>query len=171
MHAELAQRQRSPFPRQRVAVGVPSSPAIDCHSSATTTGPMPTTSHVYVHADSTSGVLASPITQDSALLLTQPAAGDDYDAMADDTEGLADAIPPVLNSVFDCPKLEENVSREGRIGWRCHWCGKWFAGRHSTRALMHVLRTRLKKALPHVLDLSTHSHRAGAFDVLLLINV
>ena len=132
---------------------------------------MPTTSHIYVDVDSTSGVLASPITQDTALLLTQPAAADDPDAMPDDTEGPADAIPSVLNSVFDCPKVEENVLREGRIGWRCHWCGKWFSGRHSTRALMHVLRTKLKKALPHVLDLSTPSHRAGAFDVLLLINV
>ena len=85
---------------------------------------MPTTSDVYVDAEATSGVLASPITQDTALLLTQPPAADDPDGMPGEIEGPAEPCPSVLNSVFECPKVKENVLRDGRIGWRCHWCGK-----------------------------------------------
>ena len=140
-----------PPPRLRVAIGVPSSPAIICHKSATATGPMSATSHVYIDAESTSGVLAPPIAQDTVFLLTQPPAADEPDAMPDampdKIKGPANACPSVLNSVFDWPKVEENVVKDGRIGWRCHWCGKWFSGRHSTRALMHVLRTKVKKGI------------------------
>ena len=81
---------------------------------------MPTTSHVYVDAESTSGVLAPPITQDTALLFTQPPVADEPGAMPDEIKGPADACPSVLNSVFECPKVEENVVKDGRIGWRCH---------------------------------------------------
>ena len=61
-------------PRLRVAVVVSSSPAIIHHESATASRPMPTTSDVYV-----------------ALLLTQPPAEDEPDAMPGKIEGPADA--------------------------------------------------------------------------------
>ena len=109
---------------------------------------MPITSHVYAsRIHSTSGVLASPITQDTALLLTQPPTADKPDAMPDQIKGPADAFPSVLNSVFECPKVKENMVKDGRIGWRCHWCGKWFSGRHATRALCHVTRAKMKKGI------------------------
>ena len=108
---------------------------------------MPTTSDVYVDTKAASGVLASPITQDTALLLTQPPAADKPDAMPDEIKGPADACPSLLNSVFECPKVEENVVKDGRIGLRCHWCGKWFSGRHATRALIHVTRAKMKKGI------------------------
>ena len=126
-----------PPPQLYVAVCVPSSPAIIFHESATATGPIPTTTHVYVNAESTSGVLASLIIQDTALLLTQP----------HEIKGPADACPSVLNSVFECLKVKGNLVKDGRIGWRCHWCGKWFSERHATCALCHVTRAKMKKGI------------------------
>ena len=108
---------------------------------------MPTISDLHVDAEAASGVLASPITQDTALLLTQAPAADEPDTMANANEGPADACPSVLNSVFQCPKVEENVLKNGRIDWTCHWCGKWFSGRHATRALCHVTRAKMKKGI------------------------
>jgi hypothetical protein len=43
-------------------------------------------------------------------------------------------LPP-LKSVFDCGYVHQTQS-----GWECMWCGKSFVGRHSTRALRHVMK-------------------------------
>ena len=54
---------------------------------------MPTISDLHVDAPATSGVLASPITQNTTLLLTQAPAADESDAMAEANKGPADACP------------------------------------------------------------------------------
>ena len=135
-----------PPSRLCVAVGVPSSPAI-YHKSVNAIRPIQTISDVHVDAEAASGVLASPITQDTALLLTQPPAADEPDAMPDEIKGAVNACPSVLNSAFECPKVEENVVKDDRIGWRCQWCGKWFSGRHATRALCNGTRAKMKKGI------------------------
>ncbi len=43
-------------------------------------------------------------------------------------------LPP-LKSVFQCGYVHQTQS-----GWECMWCGKSFVGRHSTRALHHVMK-------------------------------
>jgi hypothetical protein len=40
-----------------------------------------------------------------------------------------------LRIVFDCAYVNQTP-----LGWECTWCGKSFVGRHSTRALCHVLK-------------------------------
>ena len=77
---------------------------------------MPTISDLHVDATAASGILASPITQDTALLLTQAPAADESNAMADVNEGPANVCPSNLTSVFQCPKAEEGVLKDGRIG-------------------------------------------------------
>ena len=43
-------------------------------------------------------------------------------------------LPP-LKSIFDCGYIQRTQS-----GWECRWCGKSFLGKHSTRALKHVMK-------------------------------
>jgi len=43
-------------------------------------------------------------------------------------------LPPI-KSVFDCAFVQQTQS-----GWECRWCGKSFLGKHSTRALKHVMK-------------------------------
>ena len=62
---------------------------------------MPTISDLHVDATAASGVLASSIAQDTALLLTQAPAADESDVMADAYKGPADACPSALNIFFD----------------------------------------------------------------------
>ena len=52
----------------------------------------------------------------------------------EEVEVLLPPLPP-LKSVFDCGYVNLTQS-----GWECMWCGKSFVGRHSTRALHHVMK-------------------------------
>ena len=49
-------------------------------------------------------------------------------------EVLLPPLPPI-KSVFDCAFVQQTQS-----GWECRWCGKSFLGKHSTRALKHVMK-------------------------------
>jgi hypothetical protein len=42
---------------------------------------------------------------------------------------------PSLRSVFDCPYIKIKSVNDGKDGWECGWCGKFFAPRHASRAL------------------------------------
>ena len=46
-----------------------------------------------------------------------------------------EALLPPLMSIFQCGYVNQTQS-----GWECMWCGKSFVGRHSTRALHHVMK-------------------------------
>jgi hypothetical protein len=46
-----------------------------------------------------------------------------------------EVLLPPLKSVFQCGYVHQTQS-----GWECMWCGKSFVGRHSTRALHHVMK-------------------------------
>jgi hypothetical protein len=46
-----------------------------------------------------------------------------------------EVLLPPLKSVFHCGYVHQTQS-----GWECMWCGKSFVGRHSTRALHHVMK-------------------------------
>jgi hypothetical protein len=46
-----------------------------------------------------------------------------------------EVLLPPLKSVFQCAYVNQTQS-----GWECTWCGKSFVGRHSTRALHHVMK-------------------------------
>ena len=139
-------------PWLRLAVGVPSSPAI-YHKSANTTRPMPAISDVHVDAEAPPASSRSPSPR---ILCSFP----HKLPRADANKGPADACPSVLNSVFQCPKVEEGALKDGRIGWTCHWCGKWFSRRHATRALCHVTRAKMKKSIaPCTGPIDPESHR------------
>ena len=102
-----------------------------------------------VHVDPTaaSGDITSPISQDPALddLLAQPTVADEAKGKADAAVGSAYVCLAVLTCIYQCPKVEEDVVRGDKVGWVCHWCGKWFAGRHPTRVLCHVLKIKIRK--------------------------
>lgn len=49
-------------------------------------------------------------------------------------EVLLPPLPP-LKSIFECAYVQLTQS-----GWECRWCGKSFIGKHSTRALNHVMK-------------------------------
>jgi hypothetical protein len=42
---------------------------------------------------------------------------------------------PSLKSVFDCSYVKIKTVNDGKDGWECGWCGKWFAPRHALRGL------------------------------------
>jgi hypothetical protein len=46
-----------------------------------------------------------------------------------------EVLLPPLKSVFQCGYVNQT-----QPGWECMWCGKSFVGRHSTRALHHVMK-------------------------------
>ena len=48
-----------------------------------------------------------------------------------------EVLLPPLKSVFECGYVNLTPS-----GWECMWCGKTFVGRHSTRALCHVMKLK-----------------------------
>ena len=52
-------------------------------------------------------------------------------------EVLLPPLPPLppIKSVFDCAYVQQT-----QTGWECRWCGKSFLGKHSTRALKHVMK-------------------------------
>jgi hypothetical protein len=52
----------------------------------------------------------------------------------EEEEMILPPLPP-LGSVFDCAYINQTPS-----GWECTWCGKSFVGKHSTRALRHVMK-------------------------------
>ena len=110
---------------------------------------MPTINDLHIYPAAASGDIPSPIYQDHALDAnsTQPPAVDDVKGLADAADGSAYICLAVLTSVYQCPKVEEGVVRDGKVGWLCYWCGKWFAGRHPMRALSHVTRTRMRKGI------------------------
>ena len=103
-----------------------------------------------VHADPTIAFvkISSPISQDPVLhnLLTQPTATNEVEGKANAAQGSAYVCPAVLTCVYQCPNVEEGVVRGGKVGcWVCYWCSKWFAGRHPTRVLCHVLKIKIRK--------------------------
>ncbi len=53
-----------------------------------------------------------------------------------DNEEVLPPLPP-LKSIFDCGYVNQMPT-----GWECMWCGKSFVGKHSTRALHHVLKLK-----------------------------
>ena len=103
---------------------------------------MPTMNDVVVDPEAPSGQVTSPISQDTA----QNASPSDPTA-TDEVDGASEGCPAVLSGVYDCPKVEEGVIQGGKLGWVCHWCTKWFSGRHLTRALNHVLKIKMKKGI------------------------
>ena len=110
---------------------------------------MPTINDLHVDAVDASGDITSPISQDPALdaTFTQPSAADKAKGIADAADGSADVCPAVLTGVYQCPKVKNAVVQHGKVSWLCHWCGKWFAVRHPTRALCHVTRTKMRKGI------------------------
>jgi len=52
----------------------------------------------------------------------------------EEEEVILPPLPP-LGSVFDCAYINQTP-----FGWECTWCGKSFVGKHSTRALRHVMK-------------------------------
>ena len=60
--------------------------------------------------------------------------GEEGNGGEEEEEVLLPPLPP-LKSVFDCGYVHQTQS-----GWECMWCGKSFVGRHSTRALRHVMK-------------------------------
>ena len=93
---------------------------------------MPGLEDVVVDATADSGNLPSPLTGGASASSNVAEEGGDA------------GCPSVLNSIWDCPKLQPNVLRDGVKGWICHWCGKFFRGVHATRALNHVIKNILK---------------------------
>ncbi len=49
---------------------------------------------------------------------------------------------PSLKSVFDCSYIKIETVNDGKDGWKCGWCGNFFAPRHASRALQHVLKIK-----------------------------
>ena len=55
--------------------------------------------------------------------------------VAEEVEEVLQPPLPPLKTVFDCPYVKLTLT-----GWECGWCGKSFLGKHSTRALNHVMK-------------------------------
>ena len=104
---------------------------------------------VHVDPTSASSDIPSPISQNPALdgLLTQPTAADEAEVKDDAAVESAYICPTVLACICQCSKAEEGVVRGDKVGWVCHWCGKWFAGRHPTLALCHITRSKMKRGI------------------------
>ena len=108
---------------------------------------MPSMNGVHDDPTAASGDITSPISQDPAALddlLAQPTVADEAKGKADVAVGSAYVCLAVLTCIYQCPKVKEGVVQGGKVGWVCHRCGKYFSGRHPTRALCHVTRSKIK---------------------------
>ena len=63
-----------------------------------------------------------------------------------DEDQSEEVLPPLVNSIWECPKVNKYVTDSGISKWRCAWCPKLedgsedpgFNGHHATKALFHV---------------------------------
>ena len=89
----------------------------------------------------TGGTVRTALNDDEAVDFAGGGAGgfdEDIGVEGNVAEEVEEVLPPPLppiKSVFDCTFVQQTQS-----GWECRWCGKTFLGKHSTRALKHVMK-------------------------------
>ena len=67
--------------------------------------------------------------------------GGGRDNGVDDDDGVDGSQLGTLGSVYECNKITLQVVN-GKDGWECGWCGKFYSPRHATRALKHLLKIK-----------------------------
>jgi hypothetical protein len=60
-------------------------------------------------------------------------------ASSSDSEDSAVAMPPSIKTVWETKKFEKIVDKDGRIVWKCHFCGIEWSERNHTRAWHHAI--------------------------------
>ena len=114
-------------------------PRVQCHTfQVPALPPIPNSIHAATVMELEEYSIPSFQNEDHFSVYTEGGVGDNG---VDDDDGVDGSQLGTLGSVYECNKITLRVVN-GKDGWECGWCGKFYAPRHATRALKHLLKIK-----------------------------